>query len=149
MRDFEFRGKSVQTGEWLYGDLERRRVNGRTFIHTYYDNGTYNRSCEVVPETVGQFTGLKDKNTNRHRIFDGDIIYAECQDKSEGRFLVGWNNEAASFGLMDEYSYRSLSEGYDFSEFQNLVLLNLLQDAVIFEVIGNIHDNSELLTNVS
>ena len=75
MRTIKFRGKRLDNGEWVYGDLEIRRIDMRCFIHTYNDDGTYFRQFEVIPETVGQFIGIED-NYN-HDVYEGDII--ECK----------------------------------------------------------------------
>jgi len=157
MREIEFRGKKKyipgyfgcskdkKDGEWVYGDLERHRIDELVRIHSYSEDKTYYRQYDVDPNTVGQFTGLLDKNGKK--IYEGDIIFAEFSDKSSGYSIVGWNEETASFGLMDSYSYESKREGYDFPEFKNNVLLAFLEKTIVFEVSGNIHDTPELLEN--
>ena len=97
----------------------------------------------VLPETVGLFTGLKDKKDKE--IYEGDIMYSEFSDGSGGYSLIGWNEREASFGMMDAYSYQSKQEGYDFPEFKNYVLIAHLQKALICEVVGNIYDKPELM----
>ena len=156
MRETKFRGKDLQ-GNWRYGSLllatDRwyKHKNGSGFHKEWiasrtFSNGGYIamsvRNC-VKPETVGQFIGLHDKKGKE--IYEGDILYVEFSDGSGGNHLVGWNDKTASYGIMDAYSYQSIAEGYDFAEFKNHVLLAFLKDALICEVVGNIHDNPELL----
>lgn len=144
-REYKFRGKCKQTGEWVYGDLEHRRINGRTFIHTYKEDGSYDCNIEVIPETVAQFTGLKDKKGNE--IYDGHILNVKFSDGSGCENLVGWDEKHACFGCMDKYAYQSIAEGFDYAKFDGDLLKTYLENAVTFVVIGNIHDNPEFLSN--
>lgn len=158
MITIKFRGKPCYMGgkqpAWVYGTfqyLAQRRVHpGAT------DNGTleprqdkgcivdlYGNKTEVLCDTVGQFTTLRDKNGKE--IYAGDIIYSEFSDGSNCHCLVGWNDEEACFGLMDEYAFRSKQEGYDFPKFDSHVLLNFRNHGTKFEVVGNIHDNPKMI----
>lgn len=125
MREIKFRGKRLDNGEWLYGSLVI--LNGRYFI---FDDA--NRH-EVDPTTVGEFTGLKDKNGKE--IYEGDVIRSPLsEDKTRPhRIFYHTGNAAFMRALIDR---------------KELCYLRLDQDWIYKsgkEVIGNIHDNPELL----
>ena len=71
MREITFRGKSISDGRWLYGDLFRTDLDGEVAIQ-FYDEEDGWMTAMVRPETVGQFTGLNDKEGLP--IYEGDII---------------------------------------------------------------------------
>ena len=125
MRTIKFRGKSILTDEWFYGDLVHSADKKRTAI-LVNDKDSYDE-CEVDPETVGQFTGLYDREGKE--IFEGDIL--RFGNSQSGVCEVKWNEHIAAFCIRfyfkDEIGSRPLGGGVEFA------------------IIGNIHDNPELL----
>lgn len=116
MREIKFRGKRLDNGKWIYGSLVI--LNGRCFI--------FNDECraEVDPSTVGQYTGLKDKNGKE--IYEGDIL----TDKYESIGVVEWQNGGFVVNLGDV---------------DILQIADCFDDSYQMWTIGNIHDNPELL----
>lgn len=93
-------------------------------------NNTTATFVEVIPETISQYTGLKDKNGNK--IFEGDIVERLWLGEKH-IYRIYYDNDIASFIGKDIY-------GLNFTTFDC--------DACEFEVIGNIYDNPELLGGV-
>ena len=145
MRKILFKGKRTDNGEWVCGWYAPLVCNDKTVIpYIRNENGT---DKEVVPETVGQYTGLTDKNGKK--IFEGDIVrlcrYAfEWEDKSNWKFEIGYIRFKNGCFIIDNiYSsdgYNELSCVYD-----EITCGGEYDSCVIFEVIGNKWDNSELL----
>lgn len=120
-REILFRGK--WNGIWVYGDLRQYSEN-RIGIYSYDLKRTVKG---VDPATVGQYIGLCDKNGKR--IFEGDILRDEY-----GSFLSIIFEEGAFC-----YKYRGDCRGYAFNDIDFDLYSKTL------EIIGNIHDNPELL----
>ena len=142
MREILFRGKRLQGGNWVEGyffksDINKReRESGKATLIFTPDCDTFimvpecHNSFMVVSDTVGQYTGLKDKNGKR--IFEGDIIkwdYAYNEGKS---YQVRYDVGGACFSASREHNGDNTS-----TIFYN--------DAQYTEIIGNVHDNPELL----
>lgn len=120
MREILFRGKRVDNGEWVYGMPCATEQSGIYAIQTL-QGGIF----DVIPETIGQFTGLPDKNGKK--IFGGDII----QNRND-RFFIEYVVGIAGFVA------RAKSE----TDWTPCVNTGTMKH---YEVIGNIHDNPELL----
>ena len=137
MRTILFRGKRVDNGEWVYGVpikdkdtngfFESAHIDGDTVILMLVLNDNFRYDDYIVlPETVGQYTGLRDKNGAR--IFEGDVV------------IVNGN-------LADESDYRKRDLAkifFEYGMFTHGWVEPYLNDNHHI-VVGNIHDNPELL----
>ena len=133
MRETIFRGKRVDNGEWVYGDLIHEPF-GYCIQYLEEKEGVYRRcKAKVIPETVGQYTGLTDKNGTK--IFEWDIVV--CKQEIESTHIDYYIESGfvemkhGAFGLHRTQGYyrpfKDWLENYE------------------YEIIGNIHDNPELL----
>lgn len=142
MREILFRGKRLHDNKWIYGNFVSDCEGNPHIIepsffhedghHLQYEDNT-DTPVFIIPETVGQYTGLTDKNGKK--IFEGDIII--CKKEICGNFIdscveIGFvEMKHGAFGLHRKQGYyrpfKDWLEDYE------------------YEVIGNIHDNPELL----
>ena len=135
MREILFRAKSGN--EWVYGDLVHLFGNDNIAIHHAEHEGETRNYIDIIPKTVGQYTGLTDKNGKK--IFEGDIVKAECdlyhgENKKERVTHIGtviYDKKFCQFGI-------------NVAGFSKCYVLNRWKGDYN-EVIGNIHDNPELL----
>ncbi|EGC8431308.1 hypothetical protein H9185_001187 [Listeria monocytogenes] len=139
MREILFRGVSTDSIEWIEGWYEMypygRWPLKETIIPAEEAKGGHFHHVEVIPETVGQFTGLTDKNGKK--IFEGDICRV-CLDPEICIAHIQYDERTASFNM--RYN------DYQCNTFLDMRLAeNRVGDRVWIEVIGNIHDNPELL----
>lgn len=137
MREIKFRGREIMSGELVFGDLCQEKHTDGTFtcviVQTF---ATY----EVDPDTVGQFTGLYDKNGKE--IYEGDIVrWTRYNVRSEyvhnetwtDDCTVYWNDERHAFWKRYEFETGGGASGMlDFKDER--------AEYVEFEVIGNIHE---------
>ena len=131
MREILFRGKDflgVINHNWCFGSLDTTE-NDRTII-IYFDR--FGNKCRIFvdPSTIGEYTGLKDKNGER--IFEGDILRQAYHPEED--VIIEWHDGRFKFRKRNkpkDYGYESLC---------------CVQNTVDYlKVIGNIHDNPELL----
>lgn len=137
MRAIKFRGKRLDNGEWVYGAFvpdATERTHGDMvtwgFIRRYNSECGRMETIAVDRESVGQYTGLKDKNGKE--IYEGDVVGAFCDTQ---RFEIKYCEERGGYFLDSVVLCGGAEPAPE-------CLGNLL-DTV--EVIGNIHENPELV----
>ena len=137
MREIWFRGKRLDNGQWIEGWLIRRTYPAIEttlgYIVTKGRSLVIDTVYPVDPSTAGQYTGLRDKNGKM--IFEGDIVqfygtYALEVFIEHGHTMIRW------FDTVSNRKYTEMFFGHDEEEGE-------------CEVIGNIHDNPELLKGES
>ena len=137
MREILFRGKRLQGGNWVEGyffksDINKKeRESGKATLIFTPDCNTFimvpecHNSFMVVSDTVGQYTGLKDKNGKK--VFEGDIVRKTNKGRHPEIFIANirtcfYTNEEVYYGPFDHFT-----------------------ESCEYEIIGNIYDNPELL----
>lgn len=148
-REIEFRGKLSHSGEWVFGSL--LKIDSKYHIANesdMYEDGHH--ICQesdaptwVDPDTVGQFTGLVDKNGVK--IFEGDIV--RKRDLTFGlKFdgVVVYNSEIGCFRIHSENNGVTMRMGFEASDVYNDGYCTV-PVKYEYEVIGNIYDDVELL----
>jgi uncharacterized phage protein (TIGR01671 family) len=136
MREILFRGKTID-GDWTYGYYvfapKRTGMFGQTISEADFDKHyiltmKYNLVKEINPETVGQYTGLCDKNGNK--IFEGGIVDILTE------------NEEIGIVIYDDGGFLVGADGFCVDFHSNI-------NGTDLDIVGNIHDNPELMEGVT
>lgn len=128
MREILFRGKRTDNGEWVYGAFSSCDFDGESGIICKPSIIDYDDNClwvEVIPETVGQYTGLTDETGNK--IFEGDIVITKATS-CEFVGCIAYSTEYVRFVCVTKSK------------------IPYPMDSVFdYEIIGNVYDNPDLL----
>lgn len=144
---FLFRGKRKDNGEWVYGGIYYQKSDEVKDKAVYIIGGSLNDvgcAYEVIPETIGQCTGLKDKNGKL--IFEGGILkgfsYPFLSDGEYNYYaVVVWLENSPAFGIYTIKNPKSKVRGISSGNTEYMSEW----DSNNWEVIGNVYDNPELL----
>lgn len=145
MREIKFRGKRIDNNKWIYGSLiiepnlpkfssiySDINNKGKSQYLIYPIDARDGRAVEVIPESVGQYIGLKDKNGKE--IYEGNILGDVGCEETEIHGIVKWMDDRGTYYLVGEDGYVTDSDYcYDGLDWNKL------------EIIGEIHENPELL----
>lgn len=143
MREYKFRGKDKNTGKWVYGFYLEQDTYSMGSKNTKKDllikdagvivqNSKYDSGTVIDKETLGQYTGLKDKNGKE--IYEGDIIFIKGETKLlDIKGKVEYSNTFAQFIITNTGSVVNETEPLGDYEEEDI------------EKIGNVYDNPELL----
>lgn len=123
MREILFRGKKESTGDWVFGDLRHYR-SGKVGVHS----DVLRYTLLVDPKTVGQYTGL---NVRGEKVFEGDIVKITDKYGKSVVYIVEF--------YMGAFALKQMAVEY------RVQFIDFHLRCYDFEILGNIHDNPELL----
>ena len=161
-REIKFRGKRIDNGEWVYGSgLQQCKDELGNEIAAIFENvvksekyikkdGRYTLYyAPVKAETLGQYTGLKDKNGKD--IYEGDILCLQVPDGTIRHFVIEWTDEDRILRPLSDFvpdgnPIRISGWCFNWRGYRLYpTVIDGVPDNEVMEIIGNIHDNPELM----
>ncbi|MBB6731908.1 YopX family protein [Cohnella zeiphila] len=143
-REIKFRGRHIDTGEWVYGNLIGTDVIVGPIVE--WDSEYFNTEywVKVDPETVGQYTGLQDRNGKE--IFEGDFVTLTKRDEEYVIQGNGYMDVGIENGWSVSGTVKFLHNSWFIEEDNEKGLPLDFEGKQALEIIGNIHENPELLS---
>ena len=149
-REIKFRGKPFEKGMgWQYGHLIKQMYYGKEKLCIgYVQNGAIN-GLEVNPDSVGQYTGLKD--CNGKEIYEGDILRLTIPDGSTRHFVVEWAEEDRKLMPLNGFEHdgndvRISGWCFNWNGYRLYpTVIDGIPDNEVMTIIGNVYDNLEIL----
>jgi len=141
MREIKFRGKRIDNGKWIYGSLIIEEDTIADALKYFIKPFIFLKGKLIVPETVGQYTGCKDKNGKE--IYEGDIVLIDGGDSFLGikqQYVVRYDSINASYCFETNNGDKIYLTNFGNPDF-------FIKNKV--EVIGNIYENPELIVLLS
>lgn len=139
MKEVDFRGKDINTGDWIYGSY----VADYTISDSYssYIRPNYRQTVEemyaIDLHTLGQFIGLYDRNADR--IFEGDIVRCTSSTENSAIYIIQYEEEQLSYVFKTSITKHAYMYSlFDLQQYE-------LGENITFEILGNIYDNPELI----
>jgi uncharacterized phage protein (TIGR01671 family) len=153
MREIKFRGRCLETAEWVYGDLIQGECTYISSTENFYNavvsiSGRMSTRVNIViPETVGQYTGLKDNN-GVEELYQNDIVksfhFKDASNKKHYLYhVVTWSYKYMCWFAVNLENYKNDIMSED--EHGNVMLWVLLKQPEYIGKCGNIHENPELI----
>lgn len=138
MREIKFRGKT-KDGEWVYGSLCTNPYDDDD-VEIVDHSKVFLPRESVLPDTIGQYTGLKDANGKE--IYEGDLVRTAFSERVFG--MVAWHSDGYFYLLESDCIINDYGES-PHSALGEVIKFVIDDTPSRIQVIGNIHDNPELI----
>ena len=138
MREIKFRAQDYSC-KWQYGFVAKDNESSVIIPLKQEDSVAQ----YVISETIGQYTGLND--INGKEVYEGDIVIIDGEPNN--RRVVVYYEEAFNIATIEEYDYLQKGEHPYLNDYAHMTCLNEWSNTGLVRVLGNVHDDPELLDN--